>query len=117
MLSTKIIIAGVALIAGHAGATWQKKRQGCVTKMGVTELRRDLDEIRLIFNEDWDVHKTLKFQVETFNRSVEAFGQFVGMDRSALFIKRKRIVQNNWYGIGAREKRVLKAKIRLNESQ
>jgi hypothetical protein len=82
MLFDAIIMAAIALIAGYAGAQWQKKRSSSITKREATELRRDLDEIRLIFNKHWDVHKVMKHQIETLGQNVAVIGQAVGMDES-----------------------------------
>jgi hypothetical protein len=81
MLSTTIIMAAVALIAGYAGAQWQKKRQGCITKREATELIRSVREMRAVFNGHWDVHKVMKHQIETLGQNVAVIGQTVGVDQ------------------------------------
>jgi hypothetical protein len=80
MLATTIIMAAVALIAGYAGAQWQKKRQSSITKREATELRRDIAEIKMAHNEHWEVHRVIKYQIEGLAQDILLIGQHVGLD-------------------------------------
>jgi hypothetical protein len=82
MLVTTIIMAAVALIAGYAGAKWQKKRHSSITKREATELRRDIAEIKLAHNEHWEVHKIIKYQIEKLGQNVAVTDGAVGMEQA-----------------------------------
>ena len=81
MLANAIILIIVALAAGFAGARIERRRSSSITKREATELRRDLDEMRVIFNEHWDTHKIIKYDIEILDRNVAAIGQAVGMEQ------------------------------------
>jgi hypothetical protein len=80
-MAAVITLMVVALAAGYIGARIERRRSSSITKREATELRRDLDEMRVIFNEHWDVHKILKHQVESLGQNMAVIGEAVGMDR------------------------------------
>ena len=79
MLAEVIILAAVAVLAGYAGAQWQKKQQGAITKREATELIKSVREMREIFDQHTEVHKIIKYDIEVLDRNVTAIGQAVGM--------------------------------------
>jgi hypothetical protein len=81
MLATTIIMAAVALIAGYAGAQWQKKRQGCVTKREADRLIKSVAEMREVFDEHMEVHRIMKYQIETLGQNMTVIGEAVGMEQ------------------------------------
>jgi hypothetical protein len=81
-MAITITLIVVALAAGYFGARMERKRSSEITKREATALRRKIAAIELKFNEHIDVHKTLKYHIETLNHSVGAIGQVVGMEQS-----------------------------------
>jgi hypothetical protein len=91
MLASTIILVIVAIAAGYLGAQWQKKRSSSITKReadelirSVRDLRQAIDEMRLIFNEHWDTHKIIKYDIEILDHNVAVIGQAVGMEQTSL---------------------------------
>ena len=89
MLSTTIIMAAVALIAGYADARWQKKRQSNITKREAIELRLKLNEsmkmsryVLAAFEDHHDVHKVLNHHIEVLSHNMSIASRVIGLKQS-----------------------------------
>ena len=81
-MAITITLMVVALAAGFIGARIERKRSSSITKREATELRRDIAEIKLVHTEHWEVHKIMKYQIETLGQNMAVIGEAVGMEQS-----------------------------------
>lgn len=80
-MAVAITLIIVALAAGYIGARIERRRFSSITKREATELRHDFDEMRVIFNEHWNTHKIIKYDIEILGHDVAVIGQTIGLDQ------------------------------------
>lgn len=80
-LGIVITLICFALMAGYVGARIERKRSSSITKREATELRRDVEEIKLMFGEHWDTHKIIKYHIDRHAKEIDMIAAAAGFTR------------------------------------
>lgn len=79
-MAIAIVLVIVALAAGFAGARMERRRSSSITKREATNLRRDIAEVKFMFEDHYDTHKVLKYQVEGLAHDIIVIAGAVGLN-------------------------------------
>jgi hypothetical protein len=92
MLLTTIIMAAVALIAGYAGARWQRSRQTGITKLEAKILRVQISKAQQmaayaigLYEEHADAHKVVNHHLDVLSHNMSVAGRVIGLEQSREF--------------------------------